>query len=154
MCEIRALFDQHGLRCTERRRLIYKALAASDRHPTAEELHERVRPMCDCVSLATVYNALDAFCRAGLCRKIPTSERGARFDADLRDHVHITTSDGAIVDLPDNLRDELIESLRVGALSKIERGVGVCIMRVRIELHGEPIGSENMDRPGVKNSAR
>lgn len=154
MCEVRALFNRHGLRCTERRLLIYKRLAASDTHPTAEELHDQVRPLCRCVSLATVYNALDAFCRVGLCRRIPCCGCGARYDADLRDHIHITSADGAVHDLPDHLHDDILASLRDGAIGEIERTTGVRIRRVSIELEGEPTRSENPRSRSVEISAR
>ncbi|MEC9373006.1 MAG: transcriptional repressor, partial [Planctomycetota bacterium] len=74
MCTARTLFARHGLRCTRQRLDVYTALAAAKDHPTAEDLYFRVRAEQPGLSLSTVYNTLETFCRHGLCRRLPTAE--------------------------------------------------------------------------------
>ena len=71
--DLRELFRAHGLRCTRQRERIYEALASSTSHPTAEELHLAVRDADGGLSLATVYNTLEAFTERGLCRRVPSA---------------------------------------------------------------------------------
>lgn len=137
MCDTRTLFARHGIRCTEQRVELYESLCASRSHPTAEELFWLVKERRPGLSLATVYNTLEAFCRRKLCRKIPSSEGGARYDADLSDHLHLTTSDGHVRDVPDELGARLLESFPRPLLNEIERRMGVRILRVSVELVGD-----------------
>lgn len=130
---------EHGLRCTRQRRLIYEALAAAHSHPTAEDLAGMVRRTDPGVSLATVYNALEAFSDRGLCRKLPgQGENGAsRYDPDCSPHVHVTLDSGEIIDVPDDLGGELLERIGQDDLERLGRALGVKITGVRLGLEGE-----------------
>src|SRR5688572_33199603 len=87
---VREVFARRGLRCTRQREILYEVLAECRSHPTAEDLFRlaAVRagtPGCcdgglEPMSLATVYNALDAFVAAGLARRIACPCGPARFD--------------------------------------------------------------------------
>lgn len=132
-----ALFAERGLRCTRQRVEIFDALAATKTHPTVEELHRMVSAARPGVSLATVYNALEAFCDAGICRKIPMPEGGSRFDADLHEHPHVRTPDGVVRDVPDDIGERLLKALPRDALDELEQRMGVRIHSVRIELVGD-----------------
>lgn len=141
MGDTRTLFVRHGLRCTKQRAEIFEALAECHSHPTAEELFWLVRerrPQLG-LSLATVYNTLEALCAASLCRKLPPSpgEAGARFDADLHEHLHLTMPDGRVLDVPDDLGAKLIESIPRPLLDAVERRMGVRINGVRINLSAD-----------------
>lgn len=136
------LFAQHGLRCTRQRVEIFDALAATKTHPTAEELHRMVSAAMPGVSLATVYNALEAFCAAGLCRKIPMPEGGSRYDADLCEHPHVRTPDGVVRDVPEDVGRRLLDALPRDVLDEVERRMGVRIRAVRIELVGDNATSD------------
>ena len=136
--ETHDLFAQHGIRCTRQRVEIYDALAASKAHPTAEELHTLVSAVSPGVSLATVYNALEAFCDADICRKIPMPEGGARFDADLEEHLHLRMPGGEVRDIPLDLGDKLLQSVPADVIADLEQRMGVRIRGVRVELLAEP----------------
>lgn len=151
MCETRTLFARHGVRCTRQRVLLYNTLAASRRHLTVEELHAQVNRAVEGLSLSTVYNTMEALCDCGLCHKLPANGRGARYDADLREHMHIITGDGRVVDVPEELGIELLNALPRSVLTEVERRTGVRIRRVSIELLGESIESENT---GAKHAVR
>ncbi|KQV15009.1 Fur family transcriptional regulator [Rhizobium sp. Root1203] len=78
-----------GLRPTEQRVALYEILFGNGhRHVTAEELHAEALARGIVLSVATVYNALNDFTRAGLVRVL--SVEGARtwFDTNTADHQH------------------------------------------------------------------
>lgn len=138
------MLTRHGLRPTAQRAAIYSALASTASHPTAEELHHLVSRRHPGLSLATVYNTLDALTRRGLCRKFidPTQQAAARFDADTREHVHIITDDGHVRDVPPDLGRALLDSLPPDTLDQLERRLGIRVDGVRLELLGKSLGSE------------
>jgi Fur family transcriptional regulator, ferric uptake regulator len=76
-------------RTTKQRTVILEELRKMPTHPTADELHERVRRRLPKVSLGTVYRTLEKLSRAGIVRVVgqPGSQR--RFDATGGDHGHI-----------------------------------------------------------------
>jgi len=78
-----------GLADTPQRRLIYKVLADSLDHPTAETVHRRVGAALPRVSLATVYRNLRAFADAGLADEVPVGGHSARYDANMTPHHHL-----------------------------------------------------------------
>lgn len=137
MDDLRDKFVKRGLRCTKQRRAVYGALCSTKRHPTADELHHMVRSHHAGVSLATVYNALEAFAAAGLCKKLPTTSGSIRYDADMNEHLHFRSEpDGRIQDISPTLSDRLLSNLPVHVLREIERELGVSIDRVQIQLIG------------------
>jgi Fe2+ or Zn2+ uptake regulation protein len=104
-------------------------------HPTAEELYRLVKPHTPRLSLATVYNTLDALCHAGLCRKLPTTAGCCRFDADTSDHVHVKFRDtGEICDVPADIGELMLSALPRHLLEQIEKHVGASIDGVSIQL--------------------
>ncbi|MCB9837808.1 MAG: transcriptional repressor [Phycisphaeraceae bacterium] len=151
MSDTRTLFKRKGLRCTRQREAIFETLSMCELHPTAEELFWMVREQRPGLglSLATVYNTLEALCGATLCRKLPPtrSDAGARYDADLHEHLHLSTEDGRVLDVPDDLGAKLIESVPRALLDSIEQRMGVRIHAVRIGLFGES-RRDNADSPG------
>ena len=139
MSSTRDLFASCNLRCTRQREAVYAALKATKKHPTPEQLHALVTELEPGISLATVYNPLDALCDAGLCRRFAT-ESGAsggtayRYDADIEDHAHLETADGRLLDLPTALDDELQDAIPAELLRRIEHATGVRIDRVALRL--------------------
>lgn len=88
-----------GLAVTPQRLAIFRALAATDTHPSAEDLHGAVRRAMPTLSLATVYKTLDTLAAVGAVR--PVSRLGARrWDANLAPHHHLLcTGCGAVTDV-------------------------------------------------------
>lgn len=135
MDEPRELFRRHGLRCTRQREELYAALCATKSHPTAEELYLAVRDRNPGLSLATVYNTLDAFTRCGLVRRIAGVASGAaRFDADLSPHVHVVHTDGRIADLPEEVGQLLLRRLRPEDVRAVEVATGVPVDHMTVQV--------------------
>src|SRR5690606_11389607 len=63
------------------------------------------------ISLATVYNTLQAFSGAGLCRAIPTTG-GCRWDPGMHDHVHVRIAEtNEVMDLADELGRKVLAQI-------------------------------------------
>jgi len=145
--EVQELFAQHGLRCTKQRMALYEALSQSKAHPTADQLFREVGDRIDGLSLATVYNTLDAFCNAGIARRIPGVSGGTdtdgtngstRYDASVHNHPHLRCRrTGALADVPDDLGEQLLAGIPQNLLEEIEFHLGFRIDKVQIELQGE-----------------
>lgn len=146
MDDPRSLFHTHGLRCTRQRDILYAALRATKAHPTAEELFQAVRDQDPGLSLATVYNTLDAFTKCGLVRRIATASAGAaRYDAELTPHVHLVHQDGRVADIPDEIGQLILRRLRAEDLRAVEAATGVPIDHVSVQVMargGRPGGEE------------
>lgn len=119
--------------------MIYSALVSARGHPTAEELVRLVRETDPGLSLATVYNTLEAFSERGLCRKLAgQGENGAsRYDADCSPHVHVTLESGEILDVPDELGGELLARIGAEDLERLGRTLGVRITGLELRFEGE-----------------
>ena len=91
-----------GLRPTRQRLALGELLfGAEDRHVTAEMLHAEAVSMGERVSLATVYNTLHQFRRAGLLREIAIDGSKAYFDTNTSNHNHfLIENEGRLVDIP------------------------------------------------------
>ena len=91
-----------GLRPTRQRMVLGGLLFNSgDRHVTAELLHAEAVASGERVSLATVYNTLHQFKRAGLLREIAVDGSKAYFDTNTSNHNHfLIETDGRLVDIP------------------------------------------------------
>jgi Fur family peroxide stress response transcriptional regulator len=79
-----------GFRLTPHREAVHAYLASVDHHPTAEEVYLAVKGQGSRLSLATVYNALEALVAAGLASKLAFGDGSARYDirTDRHDHIH------------------------------------------------------------------
>lgn len=97
-----------GLRVTRPRLSVYRVLAESDDHPTANEIYERVRDSSPGVSMATVYNCLDTLQETGLVGVMNEVHEAARYDAVMERHHHlICRGCDRVVDLHDPQLDRL-----------------------------------------------
>jgi Fur family peroxide stress response transcriptional regulator len=79
-----------GLRVTPQRLAIYRALVASDRHPTAQGLFEQLQPTLPSLSQATVYNNLQALVESGLIQEVGEAGDGSiHYDANQAPHINL-----------------------------------------------------------------
>jgi len=77
-----------GFRFTPQREHVYNVLLQKRDHPTAEEVFIRTKKTMPDISMATVYNCLDALVKCGLARQV-TLDRGAtRFCPNMHEHCH------------------------------------------------------------------
>lgn len=129
---------------------MYRALASTVAHPTADELYRIVSEQLAAVSLATVYNTLEAFCQAGLVQKLPgAGENGsARYDAVRENHLHLRCQKtGAVADVPGDLSQTILKHIPASQLAALEEKLGFKISQVQIELIGEHLGPQAHHAP-------
>jgi Fur family iron response transcriptional regulator len=100
--DVSEVLRRAGLRPTRQRVALGQLLfAGGDRHVTAEMLHEEAVRVGQRVSLATVYNTLHQFKRAGLLREIAICGQRAYFDTNTSNHNHyFIESDSTLIDIP------------------------------------------------------
>src|SRR2546427_4629662 len=89
-----------GLRLTRPRRLILDVVRATDAHPTAAVVYQRVRRRLPRVSLATVHRNLRMLAAEGFLAE-RADAGGMRFDGNTAPHDHFTClACGRIYDVP------------------------------------------------------
>lgn len=119
-----------GLRPT-RQRMTLAGLLVGDgqnRHVTAEGLFEAASDGGEKVSLATVYNTLSAFCKAGLMREITVDGSKSYFDTNISDHPHFYWEDTA------ELTDAPAQELEIRRLPDVPEGAEIASVDVVIRL--------------------
>ena len=91
-----------GLRPTRQRLALARLLfSRGDRHVSAEQLHAEAKTARVVVSLATVYNSLNQFTRAGLLREVVVEAGRSYFDTNTSDHHHVlAVATGSLIDIP------------------------------------------------------
>ena len=99
---ITAILRSADLRPTRQRVALGRLLfSGQDRHVTAEMLHEEVSDAGERISLATVYNTLHQFQRAGLIRELSIDGAKTYFDTNTSNHNHFyIESEGRVIDIP------------------------------------------------------
>ncbi len=100
--DVAAMLRKAGLRPTRQRLSLGGLLfAGEDRHVAAEQLHAEVTQLGEHVSLATVYNTLHQFRRAGLLRELAIEGSKAYFDTNTSNHSHfLLETSGDLMDIP------------------------------------------------------
>lgn len=135
---VQKLFCDHHLRFTRQRYAVYKTLINQKIHPTADQLYQALSEIDSGISLATVYNTLEALVKAGLACKLADCGTSARYDAVVDDHLHLRDcATGSLMDVPDDLGKHLLDNLPTHILQEIESKLGFNIKRVQIELVGD-----------------
>lgn len=99
---VTAILRSADLRPTRQRIALGSLLfTGPDRHITAEMLHEEVSQSGEKISLATVYNTLHQFQRAGLIRELAIDGAKTYFDTNTSNHNHFyIESEGRVIDIP------------------------------------------------------
>ena len=134
---VQDLFATHVLRCTRQRKALYEALASTQAHPTADQLHRQVARVEGDISLATVYNTLEVFCQAGLAQKLVGEGGSARYDATVSNHLHLRDRcTGRVADVPPDLSRAVLERITAEIVAGLESQLGFKVQQVQIELVG------------------
>ncbi|MBW1744591.1 MAG: transcriptional repressor [Deltaproteobacteria bacterium] len=84
---------REGLKLTHQRLEIFRELASTYDHPSANTIYQRVQTRIPTISLDTVYRTLLTFEDCGLVARVPAFDDQARFDADLSPHQHLACTE-------------------------------------------------------------
>ena len=130
--DVPGLLRRANLRPTRQRVALATLLFGNgDRHVTAEILHEEAVRVGERVSLATVYNTLHQFERAGLLREIAIGGQRAYFDTNISNHNHFfVEAEGRLIDIPGS-------SIRVDGLPEPPNHLKVSHIDVVVRLVGK-----------------
>ncbi len=118
-----------GLRPTRQRLALARLLfEGGNRHVTAEQLHAEARREEIAVSLATIYNTLNQFRKAGLLREVVVDSGRSWFDTNLEEHHHFFhEATGALTDFE-------AEGLAVEGVPKAPAGTEIDRVEVIVRL--------------------
>ena len=109
-----------GLRPTRQRLALSKLLFENgDRHVTAEVLHSEAQAANMRVSLATVYNTLHQFTKAGLLREIVIGTARSYFDTNTTNHHHFYHEHTGLLEDIDG------DTISIGGLPDAPAGVDI-----------------------------
>jgi Fur family peroxide stress response transcriptional regulator len=107
---IAQLLADSGLRPTTQRETVYQVILDKRDHPTADEVFARVKEAMPTISLATVYNCLEALVQHELVRAVNFERMSTRYCPNLHPHAHFHDESGATLDI--ELPPEMLEKLR------------------------------------------
>ena len=89
-----------GLRLTPQREHVYNVLIEERDHPTAEQVFLRSKKDMPDISIATVYNCLDALVKCGLVKQVNLDRGATRFCPNMHEHCHFyCESCGGVYDI-------------------------------------------------------
>ncbi len=127
--DLKKALKSSGLKLTRQRKAVLNALANSDDHPDANQLHRRTQAIDASVSLATVYRTMTELENNGVIHRLSFQGEPARFEAaDAPHHDHIIDIDtGDVVEF----QSEKIELLQ----AEIARELGYDVIHHRLELY-------------------
>jgi len=114
---------------TRQRSLVYSILLAHRDHPAANEVYERAKLKMPGISLATVYNCLEALVSHGAVKQVNFERDSSRYCPNLTEHGHFhDAKTGTIIDVP------LKEGVNLSDLLDLPQGAE--IENVEITLRG------------------
>ena len=122
-----------GVRLTDQRKLIAKAMSESYDHPDVDELHKKVSKLDAKISIATVYRTVKLFEEAGIVSKHDFKGTKARYEQATKEHHDhlIDINTGEITEFV----NEDIEKLQKQVAEKL----GYKLVDHRLELYGSKI---------------
>ena len=127
---LREALQAGGQRFTEQRAAVYRYLAGTDVHPTADEVFSAVRCDLPAISLATVYKTLETLVGCGLAVKLTYADESARYDGRTDPHHHARcVVCGGVTDIPGEIPAREIDALR-------GRADGFTVTGYRLEFSG------------------
>ena len=95
-----------GIRLTRHREEVLAVLLQKRDHPTAVEVFMRSKKHMPTISLATVYNCLEALVETGLVRQVNLDRAPTRYCANLLEHSHFFCEQcGSVHDIEIPLKD-------------------------------------------------
>ena len=124
---------QKGVRLTDQRKLIAKAMSESENHPDVEELHKKVSKFDSKISIATVYRTVKLFEEVDIVSKHDFKGNKSRYEQVTEEHHDhlIDINSGEITEFV----NEEIEKLQKQVAEKL----GYRLVDHRLELYGSKI---------------
>ena len=122
------MFNRARPRKAQARALAGLLFGSSDRHVTAELLHEEALRQKVPVSLATVYNTLHQFTEVGLLREVAVEGAKTYFDTNTSNHYHFFCEhSGQLMDIDTG-------HIRIDGLPQAPEGMAISRIDVLVRL--------------------
>lgn len=100
MAQAAGLARKAGVRMTRQRSAVLAAVLDSCDHPTAAQIYTRAKGSYAGLSLATVYNSLEAMAAAGVINHLHFDNGPARYCPNLSPHAHLVDdASGRVLDI-------------------------------------------------------
>lgn len=126
-----------GLRPTKQRIALCRRLFDSGhRHLTAEALHDETAAAGLKISLATIYNTLHQFTRAGLLREVMVDGAKTYFDTNTTSHHHLYDAETG------DLRDIPGDGIEISGLPGVPDGLEVQSVDITVRVRRAQNGSK------------
>ena len=130
LAEMKVALREKGVAITRKRAKLLEVLLASDRHPSASEIHQGVQATYPGTSLATIYNTIEILKDTGQVLEIEFSGSANRYDGRLTTpHPHLVC-----------LQCEKVEDVEIAApldpLDRVSNLTGYEIVRLRTDYYG------------------
>ncbi len=87
--EFEQICKEKGIKLTHQRMEIFHEISISEEHPSAEEIHKRLKYRLPMISLDTVYRTLSILEQYGIIARVQVLDDRGRFDANLTPHHHM-----------------------------------------------------------------
>jgi len=88
LAQFKTVVREAGIKLTHQRLEIFRAVASSLDHPSAEAIHRTVKKAMPTVSIDTVYRTLWLLADLGLLNTLGPRQDSVRFDANVDKHHH------------------------------------------------------------------
>lgn len=99
-CWTETLKNTEGLRLTRQRSEVYHVLMETRDHPTAATVYQRAKKRLPSISLATVYNCLEALVDKKLVNQVTFDREPSRYCPNLVEHIHVKDENtGEVLDV-------------------------------------------------------
>lgn len=109
MIDLIKFLKEKGYKVTPQRIAVYDILKNTKEHPSVDMLYNKLQPIYPTMSLATVYKSLEVFKSLGLVQELNVGEDKFRYDANVRQHPHITCVEcGKVEDVDDEMFVDLL----------------------------------------------
>lgn len=109
-------------RMTPQRRVVFEVLKHRHDHPSASDLYRLVKEQMPTISLATVYNCLEAMTQYGLVKQVNMDREPSRYCANLREHAHFFCQVcGEVFDIETAKGATVEEAYAIPAGSQVDR---------------------------------
>ena len=119
---------EKGFRATSQRQHVYEVLLSQRNHPSAEEVFMRAKQSKPEISMATVYNSLDALVKCGVVRQVNVDRGATLFCSNMGEHAHFCCDDcGKVFDM--NLK-------ALPQMPQVDFPGGFEVSKIDIALHG------------------
>ncbi len=128
--DLERLCEEKGLKMTEQRRVIARALSGSDDHPDVELLHKRASRLDPTISISTVYRTVKLLEEADILERHDFGDGRARYETvsdQHHDHL-IDVNTGEVIEF----QNEEIERLQ----RIVAEELGYRLVDHRLELYG------------------